>query len=69
MVFMWHSLVGTIQEMHDSKIYILSEDFTKSKLDFDEANTYFLSAIAPKAIKKEALHRLLFKSVTCENLI
>lgn len=55
--------------MLDSKIYILSEDFTKSKLDFDEANTYFLSAIAPKTIKKDALQRLLFKNVTCEDLI
>lgn len=70
-------LIETIQEMLNSKIYILSEDFTKSKvesqleskLDFDEANTYFLSAIAPKAIKKDALHKLLFKSVTCEDLI
>ncbi len=39
--------------MLDSKMYILSKDFTKSKLDFDEANTLFLSAISPKTIKKD----------------
>ncbi len=61
-------LIETIQEMLDSKIYILSEDFTKFKVDFDEANTLFLCAIAPKTIKKDALQRLLFKSVTYEDL-
>jgi hypothetical protein len=55
-------IIETIQEMLDSKHFVLSEDFTKSKLNFDEANTYFLSVVSPKAVKKDALRDLLFKS-------
>lgn len=61
-------LVETVQEMLSTSQYILSEDFTKTKLDLDEANTLFLSAISPKAIKKDGLQRLLFKSKVYDDL-
>lgn len=65
-----HQLVISLDKMFlykiknnlHQQIHILSEDF-------DEANTLFLSAVAPKTMKKDALHRLLFTSVTCDDLI
>lgn len=53
-------LTETVQEMLSTMQYILSEDFRKGKLDFEEANTWFLSAISPKTIRKDALHKILF---------
>ena len=53
-------LTETVQEMLSTTQYILSEDFKKSKLDFEEANTWFFSAISPQTIKKDVLHKLLF---------
>jgi hypothetical protein len=62
-------ILETIQEMLHSKQYTLSESFMSSKLNFEEVKTYFLSAIAPKKVKTDDLHKLLFKSVVCEYLI
>jgi hypothetical protein len=62
-------LLGTVQEMLETERYILSETFTSTKLNFEEANTYFLSAIAPKKINKDNLQKLLFNNVVCDDLI
>lgn len=61
--------IETIQEMLDTKQYELSETFMSSKINFQEANTYFMSSIAPKKVKKEDLQRLLFKNIVCDDLI
>jgi hypothetical protein len=62
-------IMDTVKEMLDSKQYILSESFMSSKLNFEDVNTLFMSAIAPKDVKRDDLQKLLFKSVVCDNLI
>lgn len=53
-------LTKTIQEMLRTKQYMLSPTFQKTKLNFDEANVTFLSAVAPYNLSQDELHRLLF---------
>jgi hypothetical protein len=53
-------LVETIRLMLKNKKYALCESFATSKLNFDEANTEFLSAVAPQKLNKEDLYKLLF---------
>ena len=53
-------LLETIQSMLKDNKYVLCETFAKSKLNFEEANKQFLSAVAPHLLNKEDLHKLLF---------
>ncbi len=62
-------LVETIQAMLESKCYRLHQDITQNKLDFTEANTLFLSSVAPSKLDKNDLQNLIFKNVVCDSLI
>ncbi len=64
-----NDFVETIQAMLESNLYTLGDDLIQNKMDFTEANTLFLAGVAPAKLDKKNLQSLLFKNVTCEDLI
>lgn len=56
-----NDLSETIQEMLLSKTFLLCETLLANKLNFVEANAYFLSAIAPHSLHKKDIMAILFK--------
>lgn len=54
-------LISVIQAMLTSKEYTLCDTFMTDKLDFELANTVFLSKVAPHELSKDKLREFIFK--------
>lgn len=62
-------IIDTIQSMLGSQNYKLGKEITQKKLDFTEANTMFLTSVAPAKLDRNDLQNLIFKNVVCNTLL